>query len=172
LFVLSAVLQAGFDTHTSLAYLLGAFGLMGLGWACILGPSTVLGMTSVPAQISSVAMGSLMTLHNIGGGLGLAIGVGLYRRFAAADLAQTSGAGTASWVDAAVAQPEQGVVLLSQHLGQAPEILQGWVQQAFLHGYQAVMVFLALVLASALASVLLLLRRQNQAVESAEHAHG
>ena len=52
---------------------------MGLGWACILGPSTVLGISSVPQQVGSVAMGSLMTLHNVGGGLGLAVGVGLYR---------------------------------------------------------------------------------------------
>ncbi len=172
LFVLSAVLQAGFDTHTSLAYLLGAFVLMGLAWACVLGPSTVLGMTSVPAQISSVAMGSLMTLHNIGGGLGLAIGVGIYRSFAARDLAASSGLGKADWIDAAVAQPEQGVAVLSQHLEQAPEVLSGLVQQAFLHGYQAVMVFLAMVLLTALTSVLLLLRRPATVAENGEHAHG
>lgn len=174
LFVLSAVLQAGFDAHTSLAYLLAAFAVMGLGWACILGPSTVLGMTSVPQQISSVAMGSLMTLHNIGGGLGLAVGVGLYRYFAASELALRSGAGegSAGWVTAAVAQPEQGAVLLGEHLGQPAEAFVGFVQQAFLQGYQAVMVFLAVVLALALASVALLLRRPAPVVASGEAAHG
>ncbi|GLK88569.1 MFS transporter [Pseudomonas turukhanskensis] len=171
LFVVSALLQAGFDTHTSLAYLLGAFALMGLGWACILGPSTVLAMTSVPAAVSSVAMGSLMTLHNIGGGLGLAIGVGVYRYFAALELGAASGS-QGPWVNAAVAQPEQGAALLAQHLSQAPEVLNGWVQQGFVHGYQAAMVFLAVVLAVALTGVLLLLRRHAQPVEQAEHAHG
>ncbi|OOV90995.1 MFS transporter [Pseudomonas sp. MF4836] len=83
LFVLSALLQAGFDGQTSLPYLLAAFVIMGLGWASILGPSTVLGISSVPQEVGSVAMGSLMTLHNVGGGLGLALGVGLYHHFSA-----------------------------------------------------------------------------------------
>ncbi|KTC32739.1 MFS transporter [Pseudomonas sp. ABAC61] len=84
LFVLSALLQAGFERQTSLPYLLGAFVIMGLGWASILGPSTVLGISSVPQEVGSVAMGSLMTLHNVGGGIGLAVGVGLFHQFSAA----------------------------------------------------------------------------------------
>ncbi|KPA93811.1 MFS transporter [Pseudomonas asplenii] len=107
LFLLSALLQAGFDRQTSLAYLLAAFVVMGLGWASILGPSTVLGISSVPQNVSSVAMGSLMTLHNIGGGLGLALGVGIYHAFS----------------------------------GQPLDDVQG----AFIQGYRAVMLFLALV---------------------------
>jgi EmrB/QacA subfamily drug resistance transporter len=92
LFVLSALLQVGFDRQTSLAYLLLAFVLMGLGWASILGPSTVLGMSSVPEDVGSVAMGSLMTLHNVGGGLGLALGVGLYHHFSATPMDDIQGA--------------------------------------------------------------------------------
>jgi hypothetical protein len=92
LFVLSALLQVGFDRQTSLAYLLLAFVLMGLGWASILGPSTVLGMSSVPEDVGSVAMGSLMTLHNVGGGLGLALGVGLYHHFSATPVDDIQGA--------------------------------------------------------------------------------
>ncbi|UMZ13480.1 MFS transporter [Pseudomonas sp. MPFS] len=84
LFILSALLQTGFERQTSLPYLLGAFVVMGLGWASILGPSTVLGISSVPQEVGSVAMGSLMTLHNVGGGIGLALGVGLFHQFAAA----------------------------------------------------------------------------------------
>lgn len=92
LFVVSALLQAGFDRHTSLAYVLAAFVVMGLGWASILGPSTVLGISSVPQQVGSVAMGSLMTLHNVGGGLGLAVGVGIYHHFSALPLDDVQGA--------------------------------------------------------------------------------
>lgn len=92
LFVLSALLQAGFDRQTSLAYLLGAFVIMGLGWASILGPSTVLGISSVPQEVGSVAMGSLMTLHNVGGGVGLAVGVGLFHYFSATPLDDAQGA--------------------------------------------------------------------------------
>lgn len=92
LFVLSALLQAGFDRQTSLPYLLGAFVVMGLGWASILGPSTVLGISSVPQAVGSVAMGSLMTLHNVGGGIGLALGVGLFHHFSATPLDDAQGA--------------------------------------------------------------------------------
>ncbi|NBF10693.1 MFS transporter [Pseudomonas sp. Fl4BN1] len=92
LLVLSALLQAGFDRQTSLPYLLGAFVIMGLGWASILGPSTVLGISSVPQEVGSVAMGSLMTLHNVGGGIGLALGVGLFHHFSATPLDDTQGA--------------------------------------------------------------------------------
>lgn len=120
LFLLSALLQAGFDRQTSLGYLLVAFVVMGLGWASILGPSTVLGISSVPQNVSSVAMGSLMTLHNIGGGLGLAVGVGLYHAFS----------------------------------GQSPDDVQG----AFIHGYRAVMLFLAVVVLAGWALVTGLLR--------------
>lgn len=81
LFAGSALLQIGFNAHTSLLYVLSAFVVMGLGWACLLGPSTVLGVSSVPEQFGSVAVGSLMTLHNVGGGLGLALGVSLLRHY-------------------------------------------------------------------------------------------
>ncbi len=134
LFVLSAALQVGFDRQTSLPYLLAAFGLMGLGWASILGPSTVLGISAVPQDVSSVAMGSLMTLHNVGGGLGLAVGVGLYHHFAGP--------------------------------------LAGDVQGAFLQGYRAVMVFLALVSLAVWALVSLLLRAPVPAPLAEEGAHG
>ncbi|MGY2170176.1 MFS transporter [Pseudomonas gingeri] len=120
LFLLSALLQAGFDRQTSLPYLLAAFVIMGLGWASILGPSTVLGISSVPQGVSSVAMGSLMTLHNVGGGLGLAVGVGIYHGFS----------------------------------GQPLDDVQG----AFIHGYRAVMLFLALVVLAGWALVSGLLR--------------
>jgi EmrB/QacA subfamily drug resistance transporter len=79
LFAVSALLQIGFAADTSWLYVLSAFAVMGLGWACLLGPSTVLGVSSVPQRFGSVAVGSLMTLHNVGGGLGLALGAGVLR---------------------------------------------------------------------------------------------
>lgn len=173
LFVLSALLQAAFGEHTSLVYLLGAFAVMGLGWACILGPSTVLGISSVPQQVSSVAMGSLMTLHNVGGGLGLAVGVGLYREIATRALSSASGVpAQTDWLAIAAAAPEQGAVLLAEHLGQGGDVLQGWVQAAFLQGYQAVMMFLAVVLLLAWAGVTLLLRARVAAAANQEPSHG
>jgi EmrB/QacA subfamily drug resistance transporter len=159
LFVASALLQVGFGEHVSLGYLLGAFSLMGLGWACILGPSTVLGISSVPEKVGSVAMGSLMTLHNVGGGLGLAVGVGLYRHVAAEHLARLSGAPASAEgiVAAAVADPGHGAQLLAGILPQAPHVLHGYLSFAFLQGYQATMLLLAVVALAVLAGVVVLL---------------
>lgn len=81
LFAGSALLQIGFSASTALPSVVAAFAVMGLGWACLLGPSTVLGVSAVPERFGSVAVGSLMTLHNVGGGLGLALGVSLLRHY-------------------------------------------------------------------------------------------
>jgi hypothetical protein len=51
---------------------------MGLGWACILGPSTVLAISSLPESSGALAMGASWTLHNIGGVIGLGIGLAVY----------------------------------------------------------------------------------------------
>ena len=77
-FILSAWLQTYFSTDSSLILILTAFIFMGIGWGCILGPSTVAALTAVPDNIGAVAMGSSWTLHNIGGGIGLSVGSVIY----------------------------------------------------------------------------------------------
>jgi EmrB/QacA subfamily drug resistance transporter len=79
LFASSAFLQSTFNEMSSLAVIITAFILMGIGWACILGPSTVAALSSVPESSSAVAMGSSWTLHNVGGAIGLALGLVVYQ---------------------------------------------------------------------------------------------
>ena len=55
---------------------------MGIGWACILGPATVAGLSSMPDSLGAVVMGSAWTMHNIGGAIGLGVGVVIYHVFA------------------------------------------------------------------------------------------
>lgn len=74
---LSALMQANLSVDGPLGYMLTAFALMGIGWACILGPSTAASLAAVPERIGAVAMGSAWTLHNIGGALGLAAGASI-----------------------------------------------------------------------------------------------
>ncbi len=81
-FTLSAFLQTQFAENSSLFYILLAFIFMGIGWACILGPSTVAALSSLPESMGAVAMGSSWTLHNIGGAVGLGVGVVVYRIYA------------------------------------------------------------------------------------------
>lgn len=78
LFVLSAVLQAHFSVDTSLMEILIAFVLMGIAWGAVAGPSTILSMNSLPKSDGALAIGTSWTLHNIGGSIGLSLGISIY----------------------------------------------------------------------------------------------
>ncbi|MCC2624601.1 MAG: family efflux transporter permease subunit [Burkholderiales bacterium] len=77
-FALSAFMQANFNNINSIFFVLLALVSMGIGWACVLGPSTVLALASLPESSSALAMGASWTLHNIGGVVGLGIGLAVY----------------------------------------------------------------------------------------------
>jgi len=74
LFTISALLQYGFSSQTPLILIVISYALLGLGWALILSPSFASALTAVPKNKSGVAMGTLGTLHNAGGSIGLAFG--------------------------------------------------------------------------------------------------
>ncbi len=76
-FALSAILQLLLMHNTHVPLLLIAYLAFGLGWALVLTPSMVIGVSSLPEDMGGVAMGSLGTFHNLGGTVGLAIGVTL-----------------------------------------------------------------------------------------------
>jgi len=75
---LSAALQASLGASSGLVPMLAAFVCMGIGWGCILGPSTVAALAALPPALSGVATGACWTLHNFGGALGLAITTAVY----------------------------------------------------------------------------------------------
>ncbi|MEG1771160.1 MAG: MFS transporter, partial [Comamonas sp.] len=77
--LVSALMQSVFDASTSWPWVLAAFGFMGLGWGCVLGPSMTAALTALPQSLAGTALGMATTLHNVGGALGLAIGTVLYR---------------------------------------------------------------------------------------------
>lgn len=52
--------------------------LFGIGWALILSPSLVTAISALPSDMSGVAMGTVGTLHNFGGAIGLAITSNMY----------------------------------------------------------------------------------------------
>ena len=75
---LSALIQSRFTLNSDLSTVLLAFASMGIGWGCMLGPSTMAALSSVPEQLGAVAMGTSWTLHNLGGALGVTIATALY----------------------------------------------------------------------------------------------
>lgn len=178
LFALSALIQSSFASNTPLWVILAAFIVFGVAWSAVLGLSTVQGISSVPQEAGSVAVGTLTTLHNIGGCIGLALGVLIYRHVAAAKLAGLSQASShEGWLQQAVSNPEQAVHLLSGKLnGIADPVLHEWVTQSFIAGYQSVMWYLLASTLLALLFIFLLLRKPVQlsapalteAVETAE----
>jgi MFS family permease len=98
---ISAVLQIGFREAEYFYFMLLAYTLFGMGFACILGPSIVAAMSSVPKAFSGVAIGTIGTVHNFGGAIGLAVGTTVYSLYAGTTLHLAS------------AQPQQGTSFLS-----------------------------------------------------------
>jgi MFS family permease len=75
----SALLQSRFNASTAWPVVTAAFVCMGIGWAAILGPSTVSALASVAPERSGAATGAAWTLHNVGGALGLSMATVMFR---------------------------------------------------------------------------------------------
>jgi predicted MFS family arabinose efflux permease len=142
LFVLSAGAQTQFELDSSLAYILFSFMLIGVGWACILGPSTVAALSSLPDNMGAVAMGSSWTLHNIGGAIGLTLGTVVYHVYARnallVDLAMQHIKGNA-WVDKVMGNPDITITLLQQYTHFSRSKILTLFNHSFLSGYAAAM---------------------------------
>lgn len=162
LFALSALMQVYFSSHTPLWFILLAFLLFGIGWACILSPSFTTALSSVPESISGVAMGALGSLHNFGGALGLALGTIIYqaqsRDALTADVARhhlTSG----HWLGHAIANPDHAVNIIQQNTGLGVEAAAALFQHFFMRGYASAMWLLVAISLLALCKVMLGLKR-------------
>ncbi len=81
LFIFSSALQTQFSISSNILQIQIAFLMMGIGWAFILGPSTVASLSSVPESMGAIAMGSAWTMHNIGGAIGLGVGISIFYHF-------------------------------------------------------------------------------------------
>lgn len=78
LFATSAILQTTLSANSSVVTILITFMLTGIAWGSISSPSTVLAMDGLPSSAEGVAMGTSWTLHNLGGIIGLSLGVAVY----------------------------------------------------------------------------------------------
>ncbi|MEU1670980.1 MFS transporter [Streptomyces roseifaciens] len=158
-FTVSALMLARIAPDTSTGYLVLALVAMGFGWAFILGPATVSALSAVPERQAGLAVGSSWTFHNLGGAIGLAAAVNLYRlqgeRTLNAELAEHH-APTGPWAQSVVAEPEHATALLRQHTSlSGPEIDEVY-GQVFSHGMQTAMWMVAGTSLAALAVVGLL----------------
>jgi EmrB/QacA subfamily drug resistance transporter len=98
LFIISAFLQSQFSAHSNLYFIIFTYILFGIGWACILSPSIVAALSTIPSEMSGVATGTLFTLHNFGGAVGLAMGTLIYKLHVSPGLFSLSGYSHALWL--------------------------------------------------------------------------
>ncbi|MFB7636001.1 MFS transporter [Streptomyces sp. NPDC056149] len=141
-FALSAALQAQFSTESGVVLVMAAFALMGIGWALVLGPATVAALSAVPERLAGTAVGSSWTFHNLGGAIGLAVGMAVYRRSARDALDEALAARRlpgGEWVSRAVADPGVGNGLLRAHTGLDGRGAEALSRELFLRGNQAAM---------------------------------
>ena len=164
-FILSALLQLGFGEHTSITYLIVAFVAMGVGWAAILGPSTVATLSAVPESSSGQALGTSWTFHNMGGVMSLALGTIIYHSIAvSAFLKQTIIAPisiTTSWMQDVVSNPETAIRVITQHSHASMDQAQSLFNYCFLHGFQSAMLFLVVVMVCAFVGITALIRSKR-----------
>ena len=146
LFSCSAVMQTTMSPHSHLHFIMLALILFGMGWACILGPSFVAALSSVPEKAGGVAMGSIGSLHNFGGACGLTLGTLIYYYQAKLTLytrlAQQK-AVTGAWLNQVIADPSHALARLQQHTQLNGMQINDVYQQSFMHGYHAAMWLLA-----------------------------
>ncbi|MEV0318076.1 MFS transporter [Streptomyces sp. NPDC050658] len=161
-FTVSALLQTRLTAGTPHHQLAFALVVMGVGWACVLSPATVSALSAVPERQAGLAVGSSWTFHNLGGAIGLAASVVLFRSFATdrlgSELAQHHQA-TGSWTDAVVTNPEHAADVLARETTLSSAEAGQVFGAAFSHGVQAAMWLLVAVSLAALAVVALLSRR-------------
>lgn len=141
-FALSALAQSQFTGDSSVVFIALAFALMGTGWAFVLGPATVAALSSVPERMGGTAIGSSWTFHNLGGALGLAAGMAIYRSSAETSLSDGLAAHHVSsgpWVQEAISKPESATKLLAEHTGLKQDEITSLFNDMSLSGNAAAM---------------------------------
>ena len=153
LLLCSALLQSQFSAHTTIVLLLIAYGLFGIGWACILSPALAAAMTSVPPDRSGIAAGMMGTSHNLGGALGLALGSLIFTYGTKLNLITSLKKWQLpidQWVNEVVMNTDQAINLLMEHTPLTEGTATQVFKQAFLSGYQTAFWFLAILMIAVL----------------------
>ncbi|WP_234440544.1 MFS transporter [Streptomyces rimosus] len=152
-FALSALAQTRLTPDTGTPALIAGFTLMGIGWALVLGPATVAALSAVPGHLAGTAVGASWTGHNLGGALGLAAGMEVYRLAAQAALSDRLdrlGLPGGAWTAQAVENPQAGSALLQRHTGLGAQQATQISNAVFTSGSRAAMWLLLVVALTAL----------------------
>ncbi|KTD21419.1 multidrug efflux system protein [Legionella lansingensis] len=150
----AALLQVFFTSNTSLIYIVSAFVCLGSMWALGNTVSIIAAQTAVGPERASVATGTLVTMFNIGGSIGITIAVVIYNFVTANSLATISATQSAlssaqlSYLKDFVSNPAHSLAL-STH-----DLVHHLFNKIFIHGFIGVMSFLFIISFIALLIVL------------------
>ncbi|MBS0349577.1 MAG: MFS transporter [Proteobacteria bacterium] len=157
MFFISALLQSQFGVNTPLYLILFAYLLFGIGWACILGPSIVAALSSLPQESAGVGMGTLGTLHNLGGAIGLAVGTLIYNILSKnnlQDLLNQRSIHAKAWTKEATANIDNAIQIIKNNTGLKLEEVTAIFQHYFLKGYQGAILLIAIASLAAFIAVI------------------
>ncbi len=143
--ILATLLHAMFTADSALVLVIVAFVCLGAVWAMytvsIIATQTVVG----PAR-ASVATGTIVTMFNIGGSIGLAVAVVIYHIFAMRAL---HGALESEYVGQLIDNPASFLQT------QTTELVHTLFSNSFMHGFSGIMWFLSIVVSTIFLCVLL-----------------
>ena len=142
----SALLQIFFIAMTPLWYIVIAFICLGSMWAMGNTVPIIAAQTVVGTARSSVATGTMVTLFNIGGSIGLAIAVVIYNFFTSRSLHQIN-VDQVSSLEKLIANPADSLQMTMSHT------MRQTFNDIFIHGFSGVMCFLFVLSCFALLSV-------------------
>ena len=158
---LSAIMQVFFNESSSILFIEIAFLIFGTGWAFILSPSLIAVLHSVPHESSGVATGTLFSLHNMGGAVGLAIGTAIYHHYSYKTLIEQLNGTAHKWIEKAISDPNTAIATIEQHTQLVPDKAETLFYHFFMSGYQASMLLLTLVSIVGFSVILLGLKNQK-----------
>ncbi len=152
--VLAGLSQIFFSHYTPLWYIVISFIFLGGMWAIGNTASIIAGQSAVPSDRASAATGTIVTMFNIGGSLGLAIAVVIYHWRSNHFLGEFVGQQNIANEDLQHLQQslENPTHALQSSMSDA---IHDLFNAAFIHGFTGVMWFLFLLSAIILSSVLI-----------------
>ncbi|UQS29638.1 MFS transporter [Streptomyces fradiae] len=162
---LSALAQTRLTPGSALPAVVSALVAMGVGWALILGPATVAALSAAPGHLAGTAVGASWTCHNLGGALGLAVGMEVHRLTARASLEDRltgQGVTPGAWTADVVENPQEGPALLTDRAGLSADRAADLFGGAFTDGGRAAMWLLLAVCLATLAFLASGLRRDRR----------
>ena len=134
--IVSCVLQLFFTVNTPLWFIIIAFILLGSMWAMGNTVPIIAAQTAVGPARSSVATGTIVTMFNIGGSIGLAISIVVYHLTAVGNLKQTAEHFNFSQVEKLISNPAE----VMKHL--IDQNTHEIFNNAFMSGFTGVIWFL------------------------------